>query len=494
MKRLMIFALGVVFLSGCSLAPKYIRPQAPVPNHWPSGHSYPKSVPESNIVDAMQLKWQGFFTDPKLQQIILMALQNNRDLRLAALNVERARALYGIQRSELFPVIDAQSGFIKQRVSADSSISGKSYITQQYSADLGITAWEVDFFGRIRNLTKQALEEYLNTEEARRSAQIALISEVGRTYLVFAADQANFILSKSTLEAQQGAYKLVLRRYNAKIAQETDLLRAQTQVDTATVDVLRYARQLALDKNALDLLAGSSVPEELLPPDLASVKQFKNIFPGLPSEVLLKRPDIMAAEHKLKGAYANIGAARAAFFPSISITTALGTASSAFSGLFSSGRSTWTYAPQVTMPIFDMRIWAAYRVSEADRKIALTQYEKSIQTAFREVSDVLAVQGTVDQQITAQQSNVDSAQKIYGLSSKRYADGIDSYLSVLDAQRSLYSAQRELIALQVIKLANEVRGYAVLGGGALGDMEEKSKSSREALQDHILSILDSKSK
>lgn len=476
------------------MIPKYNRPEAPVSEHWPSGPAYSKMLPNTEILDVTQLKWQEFFADPKLQRIIEIAIYNNRDLRLAALNVERARALYGVQRAELFPVLDAQGGLTKQRYSSDFITPGNPKVAEQYSADLGITAWEIDFFGRIRSLTKQALEEYFNTQEARRSAQIALVSEVARAYLTIAADQANLKLARSTLQTQEGAYSLVLRRYEVKIAQETDLQRAQTQVDTATVNVLQYMQQVAQDQNALNLLAGSSVPEDLLPIDLSGISPLRDIFPGLSSEVLLRRPDIIAAEHQLKGAYANIGAARAAFFPSISLTTALGSASSAFSGLFSAGRGTWIYAPQITMPIFDMRTWATYRVSQADRKIALTQYEKTIQTAFKEVADVLAVQGTVDRQIAAQQSMVDSSQKIYQLSAKRYANGIDSYLSVLDAQRSLYSAQQGLISLRLIKLANEVNAYAVLGGGGLEETNGKKLDNRDFFEENVLLLLDSKFK
>ncbi|MDD5166397.1 MAG: efflux transporter outer membrane subunit [Candidatus Omnitrophica bacterium] len=495
MKRILILILGIIIcLSGCIMAPKYSRPANPIPGHWPSGSAYPKAQPAANVLDVSQLRWQDFFTDPKLQQIIQTALQNNRDLRLAALNVERARALYGVRRSELFPVLDADGAWTKQRYSQDFLTAASPKVLEQYSVDLGITAWEVDFFGRIRSLTKQALEEYLGTEEARRSAQIALISEVSRAYLVIAADQAKLDLARSTLEAQKSAYNLVLRKYEVKLVNETDLCRAQTQVDTAQGDVVRFTQQIAQDKNALDLLAGSSVPEGLLPVNLDSVKPIKDIFPGLFSEVLLKRPDIMAAEHELKGAYANIGAARAAFFPSISMTTALGSASSTFSNLISSNRGTWIYSPQVTMPIFDMRTWAAYRVSGADRKIALTKYEKAIQTAFKEVADVLAVQGTVDEQIAVQQSMVNSAQKVYNISSKRYSNGIDSYLSVLDAQRSLYGAQKELIALQFYKLANEVKAYAVLGGGAWEETKEHKRASRDLFEEEALSSLSSKLK
>ncbi|MDD5506566.1 MAG: efflux transporter outer membrane subunit, partial [Candidatus Omnitrophica bacterium] len=400
----------------------------------------------------------------------------------------------GVQQAEMLPVLDANGGLAKQRYSSDFIAAGNPKVIEQYSADLGITAWEIDFFGRIRSLTKQALEEYLSTQEVRRSAQIALISGVARAYLAIATDESDLHLARFTLKAQEGAYNLVLRRYKVKLANEIDLQRAQTQVDTAKGDVILYTQRLAQDKNALDLLAGSPVPEDLLPVGLESVTPFKDIFPGLSSDVLLKRPDIMAAEHQLKGAYANIGAARAAFFPSISLTTAIGSASSAFTGLFSSGKGTWIYSPQVVMPIFDMQTWAAYRVSEAERKIALTKYEKTIQTAFKEVVDVLAVQGTVDQQIAVQQSMVDSAQKIYQLTSKRYVNGIDSYLSVLDAQRSLYGAQKELILMQFYKLVNEVKAYAVLGGGAEGELNGSRQSMRDHFQEQTLSLLDFKFK
>ena len=493
MKRISILILGVViFLSGCSLAPKYSRPLNPIPEHWPSGPAYTKAYQAADVLDASQLRWQEFFTDPKLQQVIQMALQNNRDLRLAALNMERARALYGVQWSKLFPVLNANTGWNKQRYSNDFLAAGSPKVVEQYTVNLGITAWEIDFFGRIRNLSEQALEEYFNTAEARRSAQITLISEASRAYFVIAADQARLNLAYSTLETQENSYNLVLHKFKANLINETDLCRAQTQVDTAKLDIETYTQQIAKDKNALNLLAGCPVPEDLLPVDLANVKPLKDIFPGLSSEVLLRRPDIMAAEHTLKGAYANIGAARAAFFPSISVTTTLGSASSSFSNLMGSGRGTWLYSPQATLPIFNMQTWALYRVSKADQKIALTKYEKTIQTAFREVADVLAVQGTVNQQIVTQDSKVSSAEKVYRITSKRYANGIDSYLSVLDAQRSLYTAQKELIALQLSKLANEVKTYEVLGGGAFEDAGGKSQGNRDALQDCVLSTLESK--
>jgi len=467
MNRRLLFLLAGIgfFMGGCSLAPKYTQPPAPIPAQWPQGSAYKDTRAIPGEPAAPELSRQEFFADKQLQKIIEMALSNNRDLRLAALNVERARALYGVQRAELFPAVNAAGAGGKQRLSADLIAPGDPRTREQYSIDMGIASWEIDFFGRIRSLKDQALQEYLATDEARRSAQIALVSEVARAYLTLAADRENFKLARSTLETQQAAYDLVKRQYDVGVATELDLRRAQTPVDSARGDVARYTQMVAQVQNALNLLAGSSVPEDLLPEDLSSVTPPKELFPGLSSEALLRRPDIVAAEHRLKGAYAFIGAARAAFFPRISLTTSIGTASDELSGLFSSGSGTWNFAPQIVMPIFDARTWAAYRVSKADRKIVLTQYEKAIQTAFREVADALAVQGTIDQQVSAQRSLVNAVEETYRLSTKRYTNGIDSYLSVLDAQRSLFAAQQGLISLRLVRLANQVRLYAVLGGG-----------------------------
>jgi outer membrane protein, multidrug efflux system len=465
-KQILFSFAALVFMGGCSLAPNYTQPAAPIPAEWPQGPAYKDTQTTAQAPTVQELSRQEFFTDPKLQRIIETALNNNRDLRLAALNVEKARALYGIQRAELFPSVNAVGAGGKQRRSADLLSSGDPRTLEQYSVDLGIAAWEIDFFGRIRNLKDQALEEYLATDQARRSAQVALVSEVARGYLTLAADRSNLKLARFTLETQQAAYGLVQKRYDVGVANELDLRRAQTPVDAARGDVARYTQMVGQDQNALNLLAGSPVPEDLLPLDLSSVTPPKEIAPGLSSEALLGRPDIVAAEHRLKGAYAFIGAARAAFFPSISLTTSMGTASDELSGLFSSGSDTWNFGPQITMPIFDARTWAALRVSKADRKIVLTQYEKTIQTAFREVADALAVQGTINQQVSAQQSFVDAVAETYRLSNKRYTKGIDSYLGVLDAQRSLYTAQQGLITLRLAKLANLVRLYSVLGGGS----------------------------
>ena len=466
-KRSLALLIGLgLMLSGCSLAPEYVPPTAPIPAQWPQGEAYKDAQAIPGTPMARDLKWREFFTDKNLQGIIETALNNNRDLRLAALTVERARALYGIQRAERFPAVNAVGAGGKQRRSADLISPGEPRTVEQYSVNLGIAAWEIDFFGRIRSLKDQALEAYLATEQARRSAQIALVSEVARVYLTLAADRENLKLARSTLESQQESYALIEKSYQIGLAAEIDLRRAQTQVEAARRDVPRYTQLVTQDQNALNLLAGAPVSEDLLLVDLGKVTPFREISPGLSSEALLNRPDIIAAEHRLKGAYAFIGAARAALFPRISLTTSVGTASDELSGLFGAGSTTWNFAPQIAMPIFDARTWAALRVSKADREIILTQYEKAIQTAFREVADALAVEGTINAQVSAQQSLVDAVKETYRLSNKRYTMGIDSYLGVLDAHRSLYGQQQVLISLRLARLANQVRLYAVLGGGA----------------------------
>ena len=336
---------------------------------------------------------------------------------------------------------------------------------EEYGANLGISSWEIDFFGRIRSLGKRALEEYLATEQARRSAQILLVSEVANAYLTLAADRENLKLAQSTLESQQAAYKVIRRRFEVGLAPELDLRQVQTRVDAARVDIARYTELAAQDENALNLLAGSTVPADLLPEVLSLVKPLPDVAPGTSSEVLLRRPDILQAENLLKAANANIGAARAAFFPRISLTSAIGSASGDLSGLFKSGSFVWNYAPQIVMPIFDARTWSALKVTKVEREIAVAQYEKAIQGAFREVADALARRGTMGDQMEAQQSLVDATAKTYRLSTLRYEKGIDIYLNVLDAQRSLYAAQQGLIAIRLAKLANQVRLYAVLGGG-----------------------------
>ncbi|MCK5879215.1 MAG: efflux transporter outer membrane subunit [Holophagae bacterium] len=478
-KQTFLLVFITILLGGCTMAPKYTRPEAPIPKQLPKSVAQEKTMEVKTAPLPMEMGWREFFPDEKLQKTIEMAMNNNRDLRLAALNVERARGMYGIQRNELYPSIYAGGSKVSQRSSSDLLRPGEPQRMQQYSVNLGITSWEIDFFGRIRSLKAQALQAYLGTEEARRSAQISVVSAVAQAYLSLAADRNNLKLAKSTFETRKSAYALIQDSYKAGVASELALERAKTQVDAARGEIARTTQRVEQDKNALNLLAGGPVPEKLLPKGLDTVKPPKGVSPGLSSEVLLQRPDILMAESTLKGENAAIGAARAALFPRISLTTAVGRASRDLSDLFEGGNRTWSFVPQVAMPIFDARTWSALKVQKANRKIALAQYEKAIQTAFREVADALALKSTVDQQVSAQQSIVNSMSKIYDLSNARYSHGIDGYLGVLDAQRSLYAAKQGLISLRLAKLINEIRLYSVLGGGDKAEINQKDSPSKE---------------
>jgi multidrug efflux system outer membrane protein len=322
MNKKLFFLVGVVVavLGGCSLAPQYSRPDAPIPDQWPKGAAYLQTRGATDAPQAAQLKWQDFIVDPTLRQVIQAALANNRDLRLAALNVERARAYYGSRRAELFPAVNAGAGAAIAHVPGDLSSSGRSVTNERYDVNLGISAWEIDFFGRIRSLKDSALEEYLATEEARRSAQILLVSAVVDAYLTLASDYESLKLAESTFETQKASHNLIQRRYDHGIASGLDLYQSQTRVDSARREIARFTQLAAQSENALTLLVGVSVSNILLPKELGSVVPPREIAPGMSSEVLLGRPDIMAGEHRLKAAHANIGAARAALFPRISLT------------------------------------------------------------------------------------------------------------------------------------------------------------------------------
>jgi multidrug efflux system outer membrane protein len=354
-----------------------------------------------------------------------------------------------------------------QRRSRDLIGPADDRMSESYSVNLGVASWEIDLFGRIRSLKDQALQEFLATEQAGRGARISIIAGTASAYFALAADRANLDLAECTLASQQDSYRLIKRQFDADLISEIDVRRAQTQVDAARLDVGRYTERVAQSRNALNLLAGGTVPEDLLPADLAAMQALRELRPGLSSGVLLKRPDIMAAEHQLIGANAFIGAARSAFFPRIGLTAAFGTASGELSGLFGNGTDVWNFTPVITMPIFDARVWAAARVSEATQKMALANYENTIQKAFREVADTLATRDTIGAQVDAQRSLVEAAEIIHRLAGKRYEQGLDSYLSVLDAHRTLFRAEQVLIALRLARRLNEVQTYAVLGGGAL---------------------------
>lgn len=484
-KYLLLSVTGLAFaMAGCTMAPRYSRPAAPVPSQWPTGVAYGEAATDPTNPPAPSLAWEEFFSDAQLRQLIALSLRNNRDLRAAVLNVERARALYRIQRNELLPAASAAAAGGRQRVPADLSSSGHRETLEQWNVDFGVFAWEPDFFGRIRSLKDRALQEYLATEQASRSAQILLISSVANVYLALAADQESLKLSQTTLSAQQDSYDLVKRRFDLGLTPELDVFRARTQVESARGDVARFQQLVAQDQNSLNLLAGQPVPSDFLPTGQSDVPPAREIGAGLPSEILLRRPDVLQAEHLLQAAYADIGAARAAFFPRISLTATLGTASADLSGLFKSGSGTWSYAPQIVMPIFDTRTWAALRTTKVQRELALNQYEGAIQSAFREVADALAVRGTVDEQVQAQTALVEAVSETYRLSNFRYETGLDDYLNVLDAQRSLYTAQQGLVSLRRAKLANQVQLYAVLGGG-WEPQHETSDTTLAAAPNHV---------
>lgn len=458
---------SLLYLAGCStMAPKYSRPDAPVPGAWPTGPAYKASAAEATAV--ADIKWQEFFANEQLRKLIALGLENNRDLRVAALNIERSRALYQIQRSALLPEVDATAGGNFQRVPQDFSSTGRSMTLHQYNVGLGVSSYELDLFGRVRSLKDQALEQYLSTEQARRSVQISLVSEIAAAYLTLAADRERLQLAKDTLASQEASFQLTKSRFEAGVSSALDLNQAQTSVETARLDIARFTTLIAQDENALNLLIGSPVPAELLPQALSEqLTALQEISPGLPSDVLLRRPDILQAEGELRGANANIGAARAAFFPRITLVSSVGFGSNELSGLFTGNAFAWSFAPNISLPIFDAgRNKAGLEVAEVDRNIAVTRYEKAIQTAFREVADALAQRGTIDEQLQAQQSLTNATSESYRLSRARYDKGVDSYLSVLDSQRSFYSAQQNLISIRLTRLLNQATLYKVLGGGA----------------------------
>jgi len=463
-KLISLLASAAVFLTGCTLIPEYTRPEPPVPSQWPAGPAYREqpTTPETPL--AADLEWREYFPDPRLQALIETGLQNNRDLRTAALNVERARALYRVQQTELLPAVDASGQMLRERVPGTLNVDDRSHTLKQYRADVG-ALWEIDFFGRIRSLTESALQQFFATEQARRSAQILLVSEIANAYLRLAADRDSLALSKSTLETQQAAYNLIKLRFETGVVPELDLRQSQTRVDSARVDVVRFTEQVARDENAMDLLIGAPYDRALLPDGLKAVTPMPGLSPAMPSEVLLRRPDVLEAESLLKAANANIGAARAAFFPRITLTGTVGTASDDLTHLFKSGSFGWNFTPQITLPIFAPRTWAELRVSKVERELAVTNYERTIQAAFRDVTDALARYGTIDGQVQAQESLVDATRATYRLSTERYDKGIDIYLNVLDAQRSVYAAELELIAARFLKFNNQVNLYAALGGG-----------------------------
>ena len=449
---------AATLLGGCmSLAPKYERPAAPVPDRF-AEDTAPANGPVASV-----LEWQSFFGDERLKRLIGVALANNRDLRIAALNIEQARALYDVRRADAWPTVGIGASGSRQP-NSNRSVGG---ITSVYTVGLAVTAYELDFFGRIRSLSDAALAQYLATDEARKTAQISLIAAVATTYLSLLADEDLLRVTQQTLATREESLKLTKLKFDQGVVSEIDFRQAESLYQAARVALAQQTRQRAQDENALALLLGQPVPADL-PAGLALTSQqmVADLPAGVPSEVLARRPDVRAAEQQLIAANANIGAARAAFFPKITLTGSVGSASAELSGLFKSGSFAWTFAPQALLPIFDAgRNRANLDVAKLSRDIAVAQYERAIQSAFREVSDALAGRATLVDQLQAQEAQTRAEEARYQLADLRYRNGAASYLDVLDAQRAFFTAQQALVQTQALQMQNLVTLYKVLGGG-----------------------------
>jgi len=448
-------------LGGCTMMPKYERPAAPISNSWPAGPSQTNQNHSASDID-----WREFFDDPRLQELIALALKNNRDLRIAALRVEEARAQYRIQRSALFPGVEGNASYSREKFSGTANAFSGGELITTYSVNVG-ASYEVDLFGRVRSLKKEALEKYLASDQARISAQIALVSEVANEYLNQLRLREAKTVAHETLKAVQSSYDLIKRRYETGASSELDLRTAEGEVEAVRVSSANFLQLLAASENALTLLVG-----EPLPSDLPSGKPFAeqhlltDLPVEIPSEVLLRRPDVLAAEHTLKAANADIGAARAAFLPRILLTGSAGTASAKLTDLFTGPSSTWSFSPQITIPIFDFgETRGKLDVSKIEKRIEIANYEKTIQTAFREVADALANRAILDEKLKAQQILLSAQQKRFDLTMARYNQGVDSYLDVLLAQEDLYAAQQNLLQFQADFLLNAIALYRSLGGG-----------------------------
>jgi outer membrane protein, multidrug efflux system len=458
--------IASLLLAGCiNMQPNYERPTAPIPAQWQPSSGQAKLTGDTL---SAELGWEQFFTDDELKKLIRQALENNRDLRVASLNIEKARAQYQIQRAALFPKVNGTVSGTNQRMMLNLPTGPMTFNSHQYSANLGFSSYEMDFFGRISSLRDQAVYQYLSTEEAKRSAQISLVSEVANAYLTLAADSESLALARETLRTQQATFDLSKRQLALGSINELTLRQVETSVESARVNVAKYMTQVDQDRNALALLVGEPPNINLEQVNnLQAVSQTASLPDGLPSTVLQNRPDVLEAERTLQANNANIGAARAAFFPTISLTASAGLASPELGSLFSGNNHVWSFAPQIVLPIFNGGLNKAnLKVAEVSREISVAQYEKAIQTAFKEVSDALALRATLEEQLSAQTAQVNATQRSFVLSRARFEKGLDSYLAVLDAQRSYYAAQQTLISVRLSEVSNQVTLYKVLGGGA----------------------------
>jgi multidrug efflux system outer membrane protein len=460
LRQLSIALLAAGVLTGCSMAPTYERPQAPIES------SYATSDVATIDIQANRLGWRDFFPDQRLQAYIAAALENNRDLRIAALNIEAARAQYGITRADRLPNFAVTATDSRGRVSSVQSVTGQSTVSETYQVGLGLAAFELDFFGRIKSLSDAALASYLASEEARQSAQISLVAQVAQAYLAERSYSEQLAISEKTLQTREDNLALAKKRFDVGASSALDLQLSETLVQSARIANATLKRQRDQANNALTLLAGKKLND--LPPGLTLSEQniVTNIPAGLPSDLLERRPDIRQAEQNLLAANANIGAARAAFFPRISLTAGIGTASNALGDLFDSGFGTWSFIPQITLPIFEGgRNKANLDLSNVRKNIAVANYEKTIQTAFKEVADALSGRLTLEEQVKAQEAFLRSQEERLRLTQLRYDNGVASSLDLLDAQRELFTAQQGLIQARQLRFTNAIDLYRALGGG-----------------------------
>jgi multidrug efflux system outer membrane protein len=475
---------------GCTLEPHYHRPPSPVP-------ALPAGAAAGTA--AADIGWRDFFPDPQLQQLIALSLTNNRDLRIAALNVQSAQAQYRIQRAQLFPTVNAsaveqvqetpvavlESEFPNASAAAGAQAPAGAVPTggitvRTFDVGVGFTNYELDLFGRIRSLSHAALQQYFSSGETSRSVQLTLVAEVATAYLTVLTDQTLLDITRDTLKSQEESYALTDKMFRGGTTTELALRQAETTVDTARANLAQYNRQLAQDRDALQLLLGAPIPEGIdFSAGLDRANLVTELEEGIPSDVLVHRPDVLAAEHQLMAANAQIGAARAAFLPSISLTGSLGTESAELSGLFKSGSRAWTFSPDISLPIFAGGANVAnLQATKLARDTAVAQYEKAIQTAFREVADALVARSTLDEQLAAQQALVTASAVAYRLADMRYRGGVDSYLTALVAQVSLYGAQQQLQTVRLLRLQNLVTLYKALGGG----LREHAAAAQAALE------------
>lgn len=477
-KTILILLASTSLLGGCNLAPKYVRPVGAAPERFPEGGTYPAARPDAPA-DIALVGWRDFFTDPRLVAVIETGLANNRDLRVAAANVLQARAQYRVQRSEQLPAITVNGSATYTNSPLGAGTAGGTGVgggtgagttstdISVYSVNAGFSAFELDLFGRLRSLSRAAQEQYLASEEAARTARISLIAEIGTSWVTMASDQEQLRVARQTLKAFQETLHLTREQFRIGVASELESRQAETNYEGARNDAATITMRIAQDQNALNLLVGATVPAEQLPAALGAADITRDALPGeLSSAVLLKRPDVLQAEHRLIAENANIGAARAAFFPQISLTGTLGTLGLGLGDLFRSGSYTYTGSPALGLPIFDGgRNRANLDYAKASQQAAVATYERTIQTAFREVADALAQRGTIVEQVDAQTRRAEAARVAARLSDARYRAGVDSFLNALDAQRTAYAAEQQLATTRLARINNLVELYRALGGG-----------------------------